>query len=320
MSKLKWKRPNMSSRKNASRVAIITICVLLAMKVVASVVTGSISIRADAIHSAIDLAGAIVGYICIRVSDKPPDKQHPFGHGKAENIAGTVIGTLILVAAGIIAYESVTKLIAGSTVEMVSVGIVITAVAITINLAVSWYTLRVSRATDSLAIEGTARDLFADVLSSAAVLVGLLLVSLTGIHLLDSIVALVVAGIIARTAFLTIRKSFSGLMDVSLPEDEEELIKSFIREHIGQVAGFHNVRTRKSGSERHVDLHLVVPQNASVREAHEMCDHLEAEIKEQLKNVSITIHVEPCDMNCEECPASCNSGKKSHQTNVARKF
>jgi len=294
----------LATKENTAKLSIFAIFFLIAMKVVASIVTGSIAIRADAIHSAIDLVGAIVGFIGIKIAGRPPDRQHPFGHGKAENVAGVVIAALIFIAAGTIAYQAITRLISGATVELVTVGIYVTAAAIVINLAISWYTMRVARATDSVALEATARDLLADVLSSAAVLVGLILVRLTGIALLDPIVALLVAIIIFRTAFLTMKKSFGGLIDTRLPRPEERKIIACLREHGGQLVGFHKIRTRKAGSQRYIDFHLVVPKDVSVEEAHQLCDELEREIETKLSYTSVTIHIEPCDGKCQQCSIS----------------
>ncbi|MGD9118935.1 MAG: cation diffusion facilitator family transporter [Dehalococcoidia bacterium] len=291
----------LATKENAAKLSIFAVSFLIAMKVVASIVTGSISIRADAIHSVIDLVGAIVGFIGIKIAGRPPDRQHPFGHGKAENVAGVIIAALIFIAGGIIAYQAITRLISGATLEMVTVGIYVTAAAIVINMAVSWYTMRVARRTDSVALEATARDLLADVLSSAAVLVGLILVRITGVTLLDPIVALLVAVLIFRTAFLSMRRSFSGLIDTRLPRTEERKLIAVLGRHGGEMAGFHKIRTRKAGSQRYIDFHLVVPKDASVEKAHKLCDQLEQEIEAELAAASVTIHIEPCDGNCEQC-------------------
>ena len=271
-----------ATKENTAKLSIFAISSLIAMKVVASIFTGSISIRADAIHSLIDLVGAIVGLIGIKIAARPPDRQHPFGHGKAENVAGMVIASLIFIAGGVIVYQAISRLISGAVIELVTVGIYVTAAAIVINLAVSWYTMRVARATDSVALEATARDLLADVLSSAAVLVGLILVNITGIALLDPIVALLVAALIFRTAFVAMKRSFGGLIDTRLPRAEEREIIACLKEHSGQLVSFHKVRTRKAGSQRYVDFHLVVPKNVSVEEAHGLCDQLEEEIETRL--------------------------------------
>ena len=300
-----------STKENVAKLSIVSISLLIVMKVVASIMTGSIGIRADALHSIIDLSGAVIGYIGIRIAGKPPDERHAFGHGKAENVAGVVIAGLIFVAAGTIVYEAIKRLIAGGTVELVTLGIYITAAAIVINMTVSWYALRVARSTDSIALEATARDMFADVLSSCAVLAGLILVGLTGLNILDPIVALLVAILITRTAYLTMKKSFSGLMDARLPKAEEAEIKSCLREHAGQLVGFHELRTRKAGNQRYIDLHLVMPKTTSVKEAHRVCDHLEQDIKNRLPNISITIHVEPCTIECDQCSVSCSLRKRA---------
>ena len=285
----------LATKESVAKLAIFAVSLLIVLKTAASIVTGSIAIRADAVHSAIDLFGVIIGYIGIRIAGKPPDERHPFGHGKAENIAGVIIAGLIFIAAGAIVYEAIRRLTVGGTVELVTIGIYVTAAAIAINGIVSWYALRVARATDSLALEATARDLLADVLSSGAVLVGLILVRLTGITLLDPIVALLVAAIIARTAFLTMKKSFGGLMDIRLPQAEEDAIIACIRERGDLLAGFHKIRTRKAGSQRFIEFNLVVPRNTSLEEVHQLCDHLEQDIENRLHNTSVIIHVEPCD-------------------------
>jgi cation diffusion facilitator family transporter len=303
----KGANPGFTARpESVARLSIAAIGVLIAAKVAASVFTGSIGIRADAIHSSIDLLGAVVGLLAIRIARKPPDERHAFGHGKAEDIAGAVIAGLIFFAAGTIFYEAIRRLVEGGSVEFVSLGIYVTLAAIVINTTISWYALRVARSSESLALEATARDMQADVLSSCAVLIGLVLVRLTGNNMADPIVSLLVAALIARTAFLTVKKSIGGLMDTRLPQSEEQAIEKIIMEHAGQLAGFHELRTRKVGNQRHVYLHLVMPKNASVEEAHAVCDHLEQDIQKELPHASVEIHVEPCDGDCGACPASCD--------------
>ncbi len=294
-----------STRSGAAKLSIVAVSLLIVMKLVASIITGSIAIRADALHSFIDLLGVIIGYVGIRISGKPPDEQHAFGHGKVENISAVVIAVLIFVAAGSIVYTAVKRLIAGGTVELVTVGIYVTVAAIVINVSASWYALRVARFTDSVALEATARDMLADVLSSCAVLVGLILVRLTGLAVLDPIVALLVAVLIGRTAYMTMKKSLGGLVDVKLPDAEEAEIKSSIVEHYSELVGFHKLRTRKSGSQRYIDLHLVMPKNIHIEEAHQLCDHLEQDIKDKLRHASVTIHVEPCNEECDQCSITC---------------
>ncbi len=282
-----------STRSGAAKLSIVAISLLILMKVIASIITGSIGIRADAVHSTLDLVAAVIALIGIKVSAKPADERHPYGHGKAENISAVLVAGLIFIAAGTIVYEAVKRLIVGVSLELIPVGIYVTAAAIAINLLISWYVLRVSRRTDSLALEASARHMFTDVLSSVAVLIGLVVVQLTGLSLLDSIVALGVAVIITKSAYGILRKSFGGLIDVKLPEDEENIIRSAVMEHIGELVEYHQLRTRKAGDQRYIDLHIVMPKNISLEDAHRMCDHLEQDIKSKLQHASVTIHAEP---------------------------
>jgi cation diffusion facilitator family transporter len=298
------------TKENAAKVSIAGISLLIVLQVVASILTGSISIRSDAVHSSLDLMAAVVTLIGVRISGRPADEQHPFGHGKAESISSAVVAGLIFVAAGFIAYEAIQRLIIGATLELVEVGIYVTAAAVVIDSLLSWYLLKVSRATGSLALRAQAGHLFSDVLSSVAVLAGLVMVWLTGLVILDPIVALLVAALILRVGYVTLRKSFGGLMDVRLPEAEEAEIKASIMEHYSEVVSFHELRTRQSGSQRYIDLHLVMPKHASVEEAHKVCDQLEQDIENRLHNTSVTIHVEPCTIECEQCSVACSLRKK----------
>jgi len=297
--------------ESVAKLSIFAISMLIVMKVVASIITGSIGIRADAIHSAIDLSGAVIGFLGIRISGKPPDDKHAYGHGKAQDIAGAVIAGFIFIAAGAIVYQAVRRLVLGGSLEFVGVGIYVTVVAIVINVAISRYALRVARSYDSVALEATAHDMLADVLSSCAVLISLVLVRLTGYSIADPIVSLLVAVVIARTAYVTMKKSAGGLMDTKLPEAEEETIRECIMEHCGQLVGFHELRTRKVGNQRHIFLHLVMPKDASVDEAHKVCDHLEQDIENRLQHADVAIHVEPCTIGCESCSVSCTLRRKS---------
>lgn len=301
----------LATKENAAKLSIASVSLLIVLKVVASILTGSISIRADAVHSALDLIAAVTTFIGVRISGRPADEQHPFGHGKAENVSSVVVAGLIFTAAGIIIYTAVRRLIAGAPLELIGIGIYVTAAAIAINILISRYLLRVSRDTDSPALEADAHHLFSDVLSSVAVLVGLIVVRLTGLNILDPIIALLVALFILKVGYDTLRKSFGGLIDVRLPEREEVEIKSCIIEHYSELVSFHKLRTRKAGSQRYIDLHLVMPKNASIEEAHRMCDHLEQDIENRLRHTSVTIHVEPCRIECDQCQISCSLRQRS---------
>ncbi len=211
----------MDSKPKAAAISIVSNSLLILLKIVAGVLTGSISLIAEAIHSVTDLVAAIIAFISVRISDRPADDRHPFGHGKAENISGVVEGVLIFIAAGIIIYQGIERLIVGATLELLEIGIGIMAVSIVVNVLVSRNLLKVSRATDSLALEADARHLTTDVVTMVGVLIGLVIIRVTGLNILDPIIAILVALLIMKTAYDITKKSFGGLMDVGLPKTEE---------------------------------------------------------------------------------------------------
>jgi cation diffusion facilitator family transporter len=296
----------LSTKSRAAAVSVASNTTLILLKVAAGILTGSISLIAEAVHSTMDLAAAIIAFFSVRISDTPADDQHPFGHGKAENISGVAEGVLIFVAAGIILYEAILRIITGTGLEYVEIGIGIMALSIIVNIIVSRYLVKVAKKTDSVALEADAKHLTTDVLTMVGVLVGLALARITGLSIFDPITAIIVAVMIIKAAYDITKKSFGGLMDTRLPEDEEETITKIIKEHAAKLAGFHDMRTRKAGSLRFVDLHLVLPNKVSLEEAHGICDHLEQDVKEKLSNVSMTIHVEPCDTECQTCTVICS--------------
>jgi len=298
-----------STTSGAAKLSLIVVTALITLKVVVAVITGSISILAQAADSFLDLFAIIITFLAIGVATKPADKEHPFGHGKVENIAAVVQAVLIFTAGGLIIYSAVRRIILGTTVELTEAGIGAMLVSLVVSLWLSRHLLKVSKATDSVALEANARNIAADVYSAAGVLVGLVAIRFTGLNILDPIIALVVALFILKAAYDVMRKSFGGLIDVRLPKAEEAEIMSCINEHGGQLVGFHALRTRKAGSRRYIDLHLVMPKNASVEEAHRMCDHLEQDIANRLQKASITIHCEPCNEECDQCSVSCSLRK-----------
>ena len=264
--------------------------------------TGSLSILAQAIDSFLDLFAVAVTFIAIRIATKPADEEHPFGHGKAENIAAIAQAVLIFLAGGAIIYSAVRRIMTGSTLELTEAGIGVMLVSIVVSIFLSKHLLKVSKTADSVALEANARNIAADVYSAAGVLVGLVIIRFTNLVIIDPIIALLVSLVILKSAYEVLRKSFGGLIDVKLPETEVNIIRAAIMEHVGELVDFHALRTRKAGRQRYVDLHLVMPKNISIEKAHQMCDHLEKDIKSKLQHASVVIHVEPCDEKCERCP------------------
>lgn len=286
---------------SVARLSIYSNIFLLIMKLVVGVFMGSISVLSEALHSGIDLLAAIIANYSVRKAGQPADADHKFGHGKFENVSGTVEALLIFIAAIIILFKAGEKIITGGEVELIGAGLAIMGVSAVVNFIVSKKIMNIARKAESIALEADAYHLTTDVYTSIGVFIGLVLIKLTGNPIFDPILAILVALLIIKASYDLTKRSLSGLMDVKLSDKEEELIKSVIAEHYSQYTGFHNFRTRMSGAERFVDLHLVVPRNQHVVDAHEFCNHLEKDIKEKIPNLSILIHVEPCREECEIC-------------------
>jgi len=301
-----------STQSGAAKLMLIVVIGLIVLKVVVAVITGSISILAQAVDSSLDLFAVVITFFTIRIAAKPADEEHPFGHGKAENIAAIVQAMLIFTAGGLIIYSAIHRIRVEATVELAEAGIGAMLVSMIASIFLSRHLFKVSKAVDSIALQANAHNIAADVYSTAAVLLGLVAVRLTKLNILDPIIAMAVALLILKSSYDVLRKSFGGLVDVKLPDGEESVIKSCILEHGGEVVAFHELRTRKAGSQRYIDLHLVMPRNASVEEAHRMCDHLERDIESRLPRINVTIHVESCTIECEQCSVSCILRQTSH--------
>ncbi|HEY95656.1 MAG TPA: cation transporter [Dehalococcoidia bacterium] len=290
-----------STRKGAARLSLVVIVSLVILKAVVAFLTGSISITAQAVDSFLDLFAVGITVFAIRMADEPADKEHPFGHGKVEGVAAIVQSILIFGAGSWIIYSAVERIISGAELEMSEAGIAVMLVSVLASIFLSRHLMKVARLTDSLALEASAHNINADIYSAVGVLVAMIFIRITGFSMLDSIVGIGVALIILKTAFDILRKSFGELLDRKLPEGEEEILISCIEEHTTQLAGYHKVRTRKAGNQRFVDLHLLLPKNMSLEDAHNMADHIENDIEERLSSISVTIHLEPCDTECEQC-------------------
>ncbi len=291
-----------ATRRGAAKLSLGVVIGLIVFKVVVGVITGSISVLAQAADSFLDLFAITITFFAVVVAARPADEEHPFGHGKVENIAAVVQAALIFAAGGLIIYSAIRRIITGATLELTEAGIGMMLVSIIASVFLSRYLLRVAKTTDSVAFEANARNIAADVYSAAGVLVGLIIIRFTGLTIIDPIIALLVSLVIFKSGYDVMKKSFGGLIDVKLPEDEENIVKSAITEHIGELVDFHALRTRKAGRQRYIDLHLVMPKNISIEKAHQMCDHLERDIKSKLQHASVIIHVEPCNEKCAQCP------------------
>ncbi len=287
-----------------ARLSIYSNTLLLVIKLAVGFSMGSISVLSEALHSGIDLLAAVIANYSVRKAGQPADDEHKFGHGKFENVSGTIEAFLIFIAAIIIIYKASDQIIKGRLDienDFIGIGIVVMGISALVNFYVSRRIMAVAKKAESIALEADAYHLTTDVYTSIGVFIGLVLIKITDNRIFDPIMAIIVGIIILKASYDLTRRSVSGIMDVKLSDTEEELIKSIIQEHYSQYAEYHDLRSRMSGAERFVDLHLVVPKNQNVVDAHDFCDHLEKEIKEKIPNLSILIHIEPCRTDCEIC-------------------
>lgn len=270
-------------------------------KVITGVLTGAVSIISEGIHSGIDLIAALIALVAVKESSKPADERHTYGHGKIENVSGTVEALLIFLAAIWIIYEAVQKARTGVYGNNYGLGMIIMSISALLNLGVSTLLKRVGKRTDSIALQADALHLRTDVFTSLGVLIGLILIKITGWVVIDTITAILVAVLIMKAAFDLTKEAFMPLVDVSLPQKERELIYSVLTKHKKDYVGFHELRTRRAGAERHIDLHLVVPKYMHFMKVHELCDQIEREIAALLPGADILIHAEPCSDREKPC-------------------
>jgi len=295
-----------STKTGATKLLIGVVVGLIVIKVAVSWMTGSISILAQATDSLLDLFAAIITFSAIRFAVKPADAEHPYGHGKMEDIAGAVQGILIFIAGGLIIYFSTRRIIEGSSIELVQSGLAVMLVSIVASVFLSRHLLKVSRVTNSVALEANAKNITADAYSAVAVVVGLVVVQFTQFYIVDPIIAIGVAIYILKIAIDTMRKPISGLLDETLPPSEKKAIEASLIKHSHEVVSYHELRTRRAGSQYYIDLHMIMAKNITLENAHQICDQIESEIKDELCNANVTIHIEPCDEKCEQCSVICS--------------
>lgn len=292
-----------------SRAAVMSIAsnsTLIVLKLIVGIMMQSVSVISEAVHSGLDLVAAIIAWFSVRESGKPADDEHQFGHGKIENVAGTIEAVLIFGAAAYIIWEAGHKIKSGVIeVESLGLGALVMLVSAVANYLVSRYLLNVAIKTDSVALEADAMHLRTDVYTSVGVLGGLIAIKLTGIAMLDPIIAIVVALMIIKAAWDLTKTAFFHILDVKLPDDEEAIIHDVMGSYLGRYIEYHKLRTRKSGHIRHIDMHLVVPKQMTVEAGHTLSHQIMADIKQALAHCQILVHIEPCTGGCETCSVEC---------------
>ena len=282
-------------KSRAAAISIASNSALIAFKLTVGILSGSIAIISEALHSGSDLVAALIAFYSVRKAAEPPDIHHHYGHEKVENLSGVIEALLIIAAAGVIIYEGIMKIIDGPHIDHVWLGIAVMATSGVVNLLVSRKVLYpVARRTESAALEADAAHLLTDVYTSFGVAVGLLLVKITGWEYLDPIAAIAVAVLIIKTGYDLVIQSTKVLLDETLPDEELEAIRRCVADHKGDIiSGYHRLRARKAGSRRHIDLHVLVDDDLTVIEAHDVAEHITADIKACVPNADVLVHVEP---------------------------
>jgi len=287
---------DMPRKRRAAALSIASNLTLIVLKLVAGVLTGSVAIVTETVHSSIDLLASVVAWFSVRKAGEPADETHRYGHEKIENLAAAIEGMLILVGSGIIAFAALRRLIVGGQVERLGFGIAVVGFSAAANLVVSTLIARTARATASPALAGDAAHLRTDAYTSLAVLVGLALVQITGADWLDPVVALLVAGAIVTAGVRLLTGSSRVLVDEALPEQERAAIHETVVAFADRgVVGYHQLRTRRAGARRYVDLHLQFEAGTTLERAHGIAHAIEDAIAERLGGADVLIHLEPAD-------------------------
>lgn len=274
--------------------AIAAACVTIALKTGAWLMTGSVGLLSDALESFVNLVAAIVALVVLTVARKEPDEEHAYGHGKAEYLSSGLEGGLILIAAASIVLTAIPRLIAPEELDRIGIGIAASIAASLVNLLVARILLAAARNYESITLEADARHLITDVWTTAAVIAGILAVSLSGWNRLDPIIALVVALNIVLTGYNLMRRSILGLLDTALPKEEiakiEEVLQTYRQTEPVQT---HALRTRQAASRRFASVHVIVPGDWSIARGHDLVERIERDIRSALPSITVFTHLEP---------------------------
>ncbi len=276
----------------AAKLSVLSNTFLVVLKLTVGLMIGSVAVISEAVHSATDLIAALIAYFAVRASTAPPDEKHPYGHGKVESVS-SMAEALLVVAAGVyIVIEAVQALQQDQHKPALGWGIAVMALSAVINTVVARRLFSVARRADSAALEADAHHLSIDVWTSLGVVIGLGLVALTGWRWLDPLVGILVAVFIFLTGWQIASRALLPLLDVRLPESELRAITAVLDDD-PRILSWHKLRTRKSGAQRHIDVHIQVDDGLSLRDAHELTEELEDQMRDTLPNVEVMIHTEP---------------------------
>lgn len=269
---------------------------LIILKVFAGIMSGSVSIISEAIHSGMDLVASIIAYFSVTVSGKPADDSHPYGHGKIENVSGVIEALLIFAAAFLIVKEAIEKIINPTQLEETTLGIVVMVFAAILNSFVAYNLYKTAKEEDSIALEADALHLKTDVYTSLGVAVGLLLIKVTGIEILDPIVAIMVAMLIFKESWHLCKVAFGPLLDTRLDKEEEEPIIEIVDKYKGEKGlSIRYFKTRKSGNKKFIDFHVGIPMNWTIKESIDITNTIKEDLYEVCPEAHIHINIDAID-------------------------
>lgn len=275
--------------------SVVTSLVTIALKFAAYALTGSVGLLSDAVEALVNIVAALVALGVLTYSAAKPDREHNFGHEKAQYFSSGIEGALIFVAAGGIVWSAIPRLLDPRPIEQVTVGLTLSVLAALANAGCAWIMLRAARDHRSITLEADARHLLTDVWTTAGVLVGVLLVQFTGWLRLDALVALAVALQIVWTGWHLMSRSFQGLMDRAIPDEDRAHVVEVLEALRRQGADYHALRTRVAGAKSFVDVHVLLPGTMSIQEGHDLVEHLENEIRARLPHIEVLTHLEPLE-------------------------
>jgi len=286
-------------RENLSRyvwLSILAAVLTISLKATAYFFTGSIGLLSDALESVINLVAALIALLVIKIAAQPPDDDHAFGHDKAEYFSSGIEGVLIFFAAFGIFYSAVPRLFAPQPLERIGIGLSITLVATLINLIVGLILIRAGRHHHSIVLEADGRHLLTDVWTSVGIVLGIVVVGLTGWFVLDPIIGLLVALNILWTGFQLIRRSALGLMDTAVSTETQEKIEEILDGYIKEKKiDYHALRTRQSGARKFISVHILVPDDWTVQKGHDLTEEIEDEIRRAVTDSIVFTHLEPLE-------------------------
>lgn len=288
----------MESRSALTRYAwlsVVTAVIIILLKVAAYLLTGSIGFLSDALESGANILAAIITLVALVVAARPPDREHAYGHSKAEYLSSGAEGTLILLAAVFIIIQAISRLLNPEPLEQVGLGLVVSAVAALINFIVARILAQAGARHRSDALTADAKHLLTDVWTSVGVIVGVALVGVTGWLWLDPLIALVVAMQIIITGYKLVRSAVNGLLDAGLPEEEVRQIQEILNGYMESGMSYHALRTRRAGAQRFLSVHIQVPGHWSVQRGHELMEAIELDMRKTLSPINVTTHIEPVE-------------------------